>query len=304
VPASDPALLYPSHLRQGDRDSPGPGTEDHLRLPGVVRPAQGHRKVTGYQRLNSATRRVIATMPLELPEQIIETEGLWLEITEDIQHRLEAAQLHFMGAIHALEHAMISLFPLLVLCDRNDIGGISCPRHPQTPWAAVFIYDGHDGGIGLAAEAFRNIDELLLQTERTIRLCPCDNGCPSCVHSPKCGSGNRPIDKQACLALLEVILAGNHRQAAAESTIQSGETAGERASLMGRRAESGRQTGERPGIGALPRPLRGVRSGDDPVGGGGGRVEQVRTDGDLGGGGLGIHCSASASPISNRRLTA
>ncbi|MGB5230864.1 MAG: DEAD/DEAH box helicase [Desulfoprunum sp.] len=210
-------------------------------------------KVTGYQRLNNATRRVIATMPLELPEQIIETEGLWLEITEDIQHRLEAAQLHFMGAIHALEHAMISLFPLLVLCDRNDIGGISCPRHPQTPWAAVFIYDGHDGGIGLAAEAFRNIDELLLQTERTIRLCPCDNGCPSCVHSPKCGSGNRPIDKQACLALLEVILAGNHRQAAAESTIQSGETAGERASLMGRRAESGRQTGERLGIGALPR---------------------------------------------------
>jgi DEAD/DEAH box helicase domain-containing protein len=210
-------------------------------------------KVTGYQRLNNATRRVIATLPLELPEQIIETEGLWLEIAEDIQHRLEAAQLHFMGAIHALEHAMISLFPLLVLCDRNDTGGISCPRHPQIPWAAVFIYDGHDGGIGLAAEAFRNIDELLLQTERTIRLCPCDNGCPSCVHSPKCGSGNRPIDKQACLALLEVILAGNHRQAAVESTIQSGKTAGERDLLIGRNAESGRQIGERLGIGALPR---------------------------------------------------
>ena len=163
-------------------------------------------RVSGYQRLNNATRRIIATVDQELPEQTIETEGLWLEIEEGMQLRLEEQQLHFMGAIHALEHAMISLFPLLVLCDRNDIGGISCPRHPQIPWAAVFIYDGHDGGIGLAAEAYRRIDDLMLQTERTVRLCSCDNGCPSCVHSPKCGSGNRPIDKQACLFLLEAIV--------------------------------------------------------------------------------------------------
>lgn len=163
--------------------------------------------VTGYQRINNATRRVIATIPLDLPAQIIETEGFWLEISEDIQKMLEEKQLHFMGAIHALEHAMISLFPLLVLCDRNDIGGISCPRHPQTPWAAVFVYDGHAGGVGLATEAYRRIDDLLIETRKTILACPCETGCPSCVHSPKCGSGNRPIDKQACLFLLDEILA-------------------------------------------------------------------------------------------------
>ena len=168
-------------------------------------------RVTGYQRLTNATQRVIANIPLELPEQIIETEGFWLEITEDIQKCLEERQLHFMGAIHALEHAMISLFPLLVLCDRNDIGGISCPRHPQTAWAAIFVYDGHAGGVGLATEAYRRIDELLNQTHKTIQACPCENGCPSCVHSPKCGSGNRPIDKQACLVLLEEILKGEEK---------------------------------------------------------------------------------------------
>ncbi|MBB5346497.1 DEAD/DEAH box helicase [Desulfoprunum benzoelyticum] len=210
-------------------------------------------KVTGYQRLNNATRRVIATMPLDLPEQIIETEGLWLEIAEDLQRRLETRQLHFMGAIHALEHAMISLFPLLVLCDRNDIGGISCPRHPQTPWAAVFIYDGHDGGIGLAAEAYRNIDELLTQTERTIRLCSCDNGCPSCVHSPKCGSGNRPIDKGACRALLEMILAGNQLQASVKSLAAPEARAGDEPVAAENVGAVGRSSGERLGIGALPR---------------------------------------------------
>ena len=210
-------------------------------------------RVSGYQRLNNATRRIIATVDQELPEQIIETEGLWLEIGEDVQRHLEEQQLHFMGAIHALEHAMISLFPLLVLCDRNDIGGISCPRHPQVSWAAVFIYDGHDGGIGLAAEAYRRIDDLMLQAERTVRLCSCDNGCPSCVHSPKCGSGNRPIDKQACLFLLEAIVketvdGKTDGHGVCPAAVDGGVAV---VSLFGREVQSA--PAERKGIEALPR---------------------------------------------------
>lgn len=165
-------------------------------------------KVTGFQKLVNATQRLIATSTLDLPEQIIETEGFWLEIPAEVQQYLEKANLHFMGAIHALEHVMISLFPLLVLCDRNDIGGISCPWHPQTIGAAVFVYDGHAGGVGLSREAYQKIDELLIEAEKTIQLCPCENGCPSCVHSPKCGSGNRPIDKLACLELLRRMRSG------------------------------------------------------------------------------------------------
>ena len=33
--------------------------------------------------------------------------------------------------------------------------------------------------------------------------CACEAGCPSCVHSPKCGSGNRPIDKPAAVFILD-----------------------------------------------------------------------------------------------------
>ncbi len=162
-------------------------------------------KVTGYQRRNNATQKLVATHALDLPEQTFETEGLWLEIPEIIQKEIEDRRLHFMGAIHALEHAMISMFPLLILCDRNDIGGISCPTHEQTNTATVFVYDGHPGGVGLTKEAYNKIELLLHHTMQTIRSCPCENGCPSCVHSPKCGSGNRPIDKIACLKLLEMI---------------------------------------------------------------------------------------------------
>ncbi len=166
-------------------------------------------RVTGYQKRHSVTHKLVSTTPLGLPEQIIETEGLWVDIPQIIVASLEQNKYHFMGAIHAMEHAMIALFPLLVLCDRNDIGGISCPLHEQTEMPSIFVYDGYPGGVGLAGEAYRQMDKLLSQTEKTISSCGCKTGCPSCVHSPKCGSGNRPIDKRACLFLLAEILNKN-----------------------------------------------------------------------------------------------
>ena len=71
----------------------------------------------------------------------------------------------------------------------------------------MFIYDGYPGGGGLARKAYEKIDELLSLTQKAIGDCPCELGCPSCVHSPKCGSGNRPMDKQAALEILAALLA-------------------------------------------------------------------------------------------------
>ncbi len=164
--------------------------------------------VTGFQRRLVSGQKQISTESLDLPPLIFETEGLWIEIPEAIQKRIEREQYHFMGGIHALEHGAISIFPLLVLCDRNDVGGIAHPFHEQLLQAAVFIYDGYPGGVGLARKAFEKIDELLHLTQKTIGDCPCESGCPSCVHSPKCGSGNRPIDKQSALEILADLLSG------------------------------------------------------------------------------------------------
>jgi DEAD/DEAH box helicase domain-containing protein len=162
--------------------------------------------VTGFQRRLVAGQKLISMEQLDLPPLVFETEGLWIEIPEAVQKRIEREQYHFMGGIHALEHGAISIFPLLVLCDRNDVGGIAHPFHEQLSKAAVFIYDGYPGGVGLARKAFEKIEELLHLTQKTIYDCPCELGCPSCVHSPKCGSGNRPIDKQAALEILEALL--------------------------------------------------------------------------------------------------
>ena len=165
--------------------------------------------VTGFQRRLVAGQKLINREQLDLPPLIFETEGLWLEIPEKVQKRIEREQYHFMGGIHALEHGAISVFPLLVLCDRNDVGGIAHPFHEQLSKAAVFIYDGYPGGVGLARKAFQKIEELLHLTQKNIENCPCEIGCPSCVHSPKCGSGNRPIDKQSALEILNELLRVN-----------------------------------------------------------------------------------------------
>ena len=160
----------------------------------------------GFQKRNNVTQKLISTTPLDLPDQIIETEAMWLDLPDEVRALLEHDKHHFMGGIHALEHAMIALFPLLVLCDRNDIGGIAYPLHHQTEKSSIFIYDGCPGGVGLSKEAFLKAEQLILQAKMAVEECGCENGCPSCVHSPKCGSGNRPIDKKSCLALLTEII--------------------------------------------------------------------------------------------------
>ena len=146
-------------------------------------------------------------MPLEAPPQIFETEGLWYVIPESCRQRLEEDFVHFMGSIHACEHTAIGMLPLLVMADRNDFGGISIPLHPQTGLACVFIYDGLPGGAGLTRQAFGHARELLEVCAAVIEACPCEDGCPSCVHSPKCGSGNRPISKTGALRLIRDLLA-------------------------------------------------------------------------------------------------
>ena len=163
--------------------------------------------ITGYEKRTTSGNRLLTVIPLDAPPQIFETEGLWYVIPDSIRVDMEKRFLHFMGSIHALEHAAIGLLPLLVMADRNDFGGISTPLHPQTGLACVFIYDGLPGGAGLTRQAFPDARALLEATLRTVSTCPCEDGCPSCVHSPKCGSGNRPISKEGALDLLHLLLA-------------------------------------------------------------------------------------------------
>jgi DEAD/DEAH box helicase domain-containing protein len=163
-------------------------------------------RIREYQKKRLFGGEAIATHPLDVPPLTYETTGLWIEIPGALPTLCAADELHFMGGIHAAEHAMIGLFPLLAIADRGDVGGISYTAHPQLPGPAIFLYDGVPGGAGLAERAFAELDGLLKKTRELIDACPCDAGCPACIQSPKCGNGNKPLDKEAALRVLRVLL--------------------------------------------------------------------------------------------------
>jgi DEAD/DEAH box helicase domain-containing protein len=119
--------------------------------------------------------------------------------------RLEG-ETDFLGTLHAAEHSQIAVLPLLAMCDRWDIGGLSTNWHPQTRTPTIFIYDGHPGGIGISRRGFEAFDRLVSDAYRLVSECPCESGCPSCVQSPKCGNLNEPLDKDGCTELMRSML--------------------------------------------------------------------------------------------------
>jgi DEAD/DEAH box helicase domain-containing protein len=166
-------------------------------------------RVTGFEKRRIFGQDRIGSYPLDLPPHTFETQGLWFEIPERLRDHVKHVApggLHFMGGIHAVEHAMIGLFPLFALCDRGDVGGISYSFHPQVGRPAIFLYDGYPEGVGLAERCYRILEDLMAHTLRLLQECPCETGCPSCIHSPKCGSGNKPLDKAAAILTLQGLL--------------------------------------------------------------------------------------------------
>jgi DEAD/DEAH box helicase domain-containing protein len=163
-------------------------------------------QVTGFQRREVRSRRILANETLELPPSTLRTRSFWYVIPTSVIERagVEAAQVP--GALHAAEHAGIGMLPLFTICDRWDVGGVSTPWHAGAGGPCIFIYDAHPGGSGIAELGFAEKDRHLAATRDAIRACACTDGCPSCVQSPKCGNGNEPLDKHAAVALLDQIL--------------------------------------------------------------------------------------------------
>ena len=154
--------------------------------------------------------RVLGMYPLDLPPLKFKTKGLWFTIPESVKEELKKSYPDddevFEGGLHGAEHALIGLFPLQVMCDRFDIGGMSTAYHKDTEKATIFIYDGYEGGIGICEKAVDVFVELLESTLDLIKNCKCRNGCPSCIYSPKCGNDNKPLHKKATEYILQYML--------------------------------------------------------------------------------------------------
>lgn len=172
-----------------------------------VGPVEVTSQVVGYQRRRLPDMQILGTESLDLPERSLQTTAVWWSVPAEV---LEAAGLDAArtpGALHAAEHASIGLLPLLATCDRWDLGGVSTDMHVDTEQATVFVYDAYPGGAGFAERGYEVGATWLRATRDAITDCPCADGCPACVQSPKCGSFNEPLDKSGAVALLDAVLA-------------------------------------------------------------------------------------------------
>jgi DEAD/DEAH box helicase domain-containing protein len=166
------------------------------------------RQVTSFVRRGLETGRPLGEVPLDLPPRTLRTRAVWWTIPDSQRSVLAGLGVDLPGAAHAAEHASIGLLPLFAACDRWDIGGVSADVHPATGQLTVFVYDGHDGGAGFAERGYQAAAEWLRATAEAIRSCECQAGCPSCIQSPKCGTGNEPLSKNGAVLLLECLLEG------------------------------------------------------------------------------------------------
>jgi DEAD/DEAH box helicase domain-containing protein len=162
-------------------------------------------QVVAYQRKQTSTNGIIEVCDLDLPERSLVTRACWYTIPFAAVDGAEIAVAQLLGTVHAAEHGLIGMLPLFTICDRWDVGGVSMALHPQTGEPTIFVYDGYPGGAGIAELAFDAAPRHARATLDLVAACPCLDGCPSCVQSPKCGNWNEYLEKAGAIALLQLM---------------------------------------------------------------------------------------------------
>jgi DEAD/DEAH box helicase domain-containing protein len=174
-------------------------------------------QVVAYQRKQISTNEIIEVRDLELPERSLVTRACWYTVPAATLEAAGIGATEIIGTVHAAEHGLIGMLPLFTICDRWDVGGVSMALHPQTGEPTIFVYDGYPGGAGIAELAFEAAAAHVRATLDLIAACPCDDGCPSCVQSPKCGNWNEYLDKRGAITLLGLMAPDTERSTSARA---------------------------------------------------------------------------------------
>ena len=151
--------------------------------------------VPGYVSRSLDGHGVIDEATLELPVQTMDTLGV----------RLDLLDLSFeeVATVHALEHALIAVAPLIAGCDRNDLGSCWYLMSPETMAPSVYVFDATPGGVGLSEALFSNRTALFRSALSLLESCPCQDGCPACLLSSRCESANESLDKPGAVKILK-----------------------------------------------------------------------------------------------------
>ena len=171
--------------------------------------------VFGYFKLDRK-RRILDAVAVDNPPIDIFSKGMWLDLPKRGLDILQSRRLNVAGAIHAAEHAMLSLMPNFVISMPGDVR-TECkvalkefarrPTSRKRP-ARLTFYDAKGGhtGSGIAAKAFHHVDRLLAQACERVDACLCLHGCVECVCSERCKQQNLVMSKAGAAVVLKSLL--------------------------------------------------------------------------------------------------
>lgn len=159
--------------------------------------------VKGYQRINFETGERSELFELKLPELSYNTIGVRLSLSIDPDQAVESA---FVPALHALEHAIIAVAPILAGCDRNDLGSTWFQVDASTLQPSIYVFDAVPGGIGLSEKLFGALHQWVSMAQALLEGCPCPEGCPKCLFLASCELNNELLEKEGALQLLRAIV--------------------------------------------------------------------------------------------------
>lgn len=184
-------------------------------------------QVVGFKKIKFHTGENVGAGDLSLPQNEMHTTAWWLTVPSDVLQTLDYTPEQRVNGVFGLSYLLHHLAPLFLMCDVHDIGvsigdnstGESLPPRElaarsgagdEGPTVAtedfepnIFIYDNFPGGIGLSPALFLLEKRLLEHGRKTIEICPCKDGCPSCV-GPTKESGR--LAKQVALDILKKLI--------------------------------------------------------------------------------------------------
>ena len=199
-------LAERARVRFEEARSVGPGKSSDTVLTMHRGQVQVTNQVTGYKRFSVYGGEHLGNEPMPMPPEVLITEAVWFTFEPSYLFGAGVTEEDSPGTLHAAEHAAIGLLPLIATSDRWDLGGLSMLYHVDTGQPTIFVYDAAPGGAGISERGFNAVRRWLSATLEAIESCGCEQGCPSCVHSPKCGNRNEPLSKAGAMALLRAML--------------------------------------------------------------------------------------------------
>jgi len=185
-------------------------------------------QVVGFKKIKLFTQENVGAGNLSLPQNEMHTSAYWLTVPAPLLQSLPFSSEEKINGLFGLAYLLHHVSPLFMMCDLHDVGvsvgdnltGESVPPRDIPLRIAtfdenpvfiepefepnIFIYDNFPGGIGLSPALFDLEKDLLRHSLKTINVCPCKEGCPSCVGpSRETGRQAKQVAQEILRGLLE-----------------------------------------------------------------------------------------------------